>query len=88
MFLKECQNIAKENKMTKYITDDLQISSDDSDEEDWKRLVECRNSYSQMWKNKVRLMFLARLYFFSINIWNWFLDKYQKFLEISFFERL
>ena len=37
MFLKECKYIVKENKMTKYITDPIEISSksdaEDSDEE-------------------------------------------------------
>ena len=33
MLLKECKNNEKEKKMIKYFNDDLDISSDDSDEE-------------------------------------------------------
>ena len=33
MFLEEWKYIAKEKKMPKYITDDIEISSDDSDKE-------------------------------------------------------
>ena len=33
VFSEECKDIVKEKKMTKYITDDLQISSNDFDEE-------------------------------------------------------
>ena len=33
MFLKECKYTEKEKKMLRCITDDLEISSDDSDEE-------------------------------------------------------
>ena len=34
--------------MTRYITDDLEISSDDSDEEYKERIVEFKKSYSNM----------------------------------------
>ena len=30
MFLKECKHVVKEKKMPEYITDDIEISSDDS----------------------------------------------------------
>ena len=34
--------------MTRYITDDLEISSDDSDEESKERIVEFKKNYSNM----------------------------------------
>ena len=34
--------------MTRYITDDLEISSDDSDEEYKERIVEFKKNYSNM----------------------------------------
>ena len=33
-FLDECKHVAKEKKMSKFIMDNLEISSDDSDKED------------------------------------------------------
>ena len=33
MFLEECKYVVKEKKMSGSITDDIEISSDDSDEE-------------------------------------------------------
>ena len=38
--------------MTRYITDDLEISSDDSDEEYKERIVEFKKNYSNM-KEKI-----------------------------------
>ena len=32
MFLEECKHVVKEKKMSESITDDIEISSDDSDE--------------------------------------------------------
>ena len=37
MFLKEYKYTGKEKKVTSYITDDLEISSDDSDKENLKK---------------------------------------------------
>ena len=37
IFLEECKYIVKERKMTTYITDDLEIYSDDSGEENLKK---------------------------------------------------
>ena len=34
VFLKECKSILKEKKMPKYIIEDIEISSDESDKED------------------------------------------------------
>ena len=34
VFLEECKYAVKEKKMPEYITDDIEISSDDSDKED------------------------------------------------------
>ena len=34
MFLEECKFVVKVKKMPDYITDDIEISSDDSDRED------------------------------------------------------
>ena len=34
MFLEECKYTEKKKKMTRYITDNLEISSDNSDESD------------------------------------------------------
>ena len=34
VFLEECKYVVKEKKMPEYITDDIEISSDDSDIED------------------------------------------------------
>ena len=34
VFLEECKHVVKEKKMPKYITDNMEISSDDSDKED------------------------------------------------------
>ena len=34
VFSEECKYIAKEKKVTRYITEDLEISSDESDESD------------------------------------------------------
>ena len=34
MFLEECKYVAKEKRMPEYITDDLEISDDDSERED------------------------------------------------------
>ena len=34
VFLKECKHVVKEKKMPEYITDDIEISSDDSGRED------------------------------------------------------
>ena len=34
MFLEECKYVTKEEKMPKYITEDIEISSDESDKED------------------------------------------------------
>ena len=36
MFLEKCQYFVKEKKTSKFITDDIEISSDDSDEENSK----------------------------------------------------
>ena len=58
VFLVECKYIVKEKKLIRYISDDLEISSDDSDK-DLKILVEYRKNYSKMYKNKDWLMFLG-----------------------------
>ena len=34
MFVEECKYTVKEKKMPEYITDDIEVSSDDSDRED------------------------------------------------------
>ena len=34
IFLEECKFVVKEKKMSEYITDDIETSSDDSDRED------------------------------------------------------
>ena len=34
VFVEECKYVGKEKKMPEYITDDIEISSDDSDRED------------------------------------------------------
>ena len=34
MFIKECKYAVKEKKMTEYVTDDIEVSSDDTDRED------------------------------------------------------
>ena len=57
VLLEECKYIAEKKAMARYITDDLDISSDDShkkisDEEDYKKLLEYRKNYSKLWKNK------------------------------------
>ena len=33
LFLKGCKHVVKEKKMSKFVTDDIEISSDDSDKE-------------------------------------------------------
>ena len=45
MFLEECKYIIKENEMLKYITNDVEVSSDESDKKDtmkkkfwWRKL--------------------------------------------------
>ena len=40
MFLKECKYIQKENKVIRYVIDDLESSFDDSDEEQIKAKYE------------------------------------------------
>ena len=34
MFVEECKFVVKEKKMPEYITDDIEVSSDDSDREE------------------------------------------------------
>ena len=87
VFLVECKYIVKEKKLIRYISDDLEISSDDSDK-DLKILVEYRKNYSKMYKNLFfrdfcvtikkfsNLFYCPRLVNISIFL---FLSDYKKF---------
>ena len=48
VFVKECKYVVKEKKMPEYITDNIEISSDDSDREDSNEDEEGYNEENQV----------------------------------------
>ena len=78
MFLEECKYVVREKKSSKFITDDIEISSDDSDKEDSneKTLIEKIKYKSIFRENIIHFLFLeARKFHFP---------KYKKFLRSGF----
>ena len=47
--------VKKKTKVIWYITDDQEISVDDSDKKDQKSLVELMKSFYKAWKNRIAL---------------------------------
>ena len=48
VFFNECKYVVKEKKMSKFITDDIKVSSDDSDGENSDKKILMRNFF---WEN-------------------------------------
>ena len=60
MFLEECKYVVREKKSSKFITDDIEISSDDSDKEgsNEKTVIEKIKYKSIFWENIIHFSFL------------------------------
>ena len=92
MFLEECKYVVKEEKKSNFITDDIKISSDDSDQENSDE--ENANEKNQIHVCFFFLFFFLRKYkcppeiseYFNLgaeNIRNFSFLKYKKFFWVS-----
>ena len=99
MFLKECKYIQKENKVIRYVIDDLESSFDDSDEEQIKAKYEKVFLGKQLWKwpfwgnNFENVLFqgaISRIYLWMEQLKCIFRESNSKneaaFMKMSFFE--
>ena len=89
VFLEECKYVIKEKKTPMFITDNIEISPDDSDEADsdegktniflekYKKFFKLAAGKSFFWKNIINFS-RADFFYFSFTFWDW-AEKFQIF---------